>query len=142
MILSRTSARTAALSRKVLTLRAMSTEAPLQTQKCEPCTSSMPALSQDQALQLLSSLKGKWTLSPQPKTLLSSKLEHPDALHRTYKFKDYLTAQQFAASVADLAEREGHHPAVMVEWGRATVWWWSHAIKGVSFRLVTHSFSI
>lgn len=120
------------LSRCLLTSTRMAAEAPLQTQKCEPCTSSMPALSRDQASQLLSSLEGKWTLSSQPKTLLSSKLEHPEALHRTYKFKDYLTAQKFATDVAELAESEGHHPAVMVEWGRATVWWWSHAIKGVS----------
>lgn len=105
---------------------------PLQTQKCEPCTASLPAMSADEAKQLLSSLSGKWSLSPQPKTLLSSKLVHPDALHRTYKFKDYTSAQAFANQIGALAEAEGHHPAVMVEWGRVTVWWWSHAISGVS----------
>ncbi|SPO44478.1 probable pterin-4-alpha-carbinolamine dehydratase [Moesziomyces antarcticus] len=88
-------------------------------------------MSADEAKQLLSSLSGKWSLSPQPKTLLSSKLIHPDALHRTYKFKDYTSAQAFANQIGALAEAEGHHPAVMVEWGRVTVWWWSHAISGL-----------
>lgn len=112
------------------TSRNMSTP-PLQAQKCEPCTASLPAMSADEAKQLLSSLSGKWSLSPQPTTLLSSKLIHPDALHRTYKFKDYTSAQAFANQIGALAEAEGHHPAVMVEWGRVTVWWWSHAISGV-----------
>lgn len=113
-------------------IRAMSAP-PLTAQKCEPCTASMPAMSQDDAKQMLSTLTGKWSLSPQPKTLLSSKTTHPDALHRTYKFKDFVAAQAFAAKLGALAEEEGHHPAIMVEWGRVTVWWWSHAINGVSF---------
>lgn len=112
-------------------LRAMASP-PLTAQKCEPCTASLPAMSQDEARQMLSSLPGKWSLSPQPKTLLSSKATHPDALHRTYKFKDFTSAQTFANRLGALAEAEGHHPAVMVEWGRVTVWWWSHAINGVS----------
>ena len=113
--------------------RAMSSP-PLQAQKCEPCTAALPAMPQDEAQQMLSTLKGKWSLSPQPKTLLSSKATHPDALHRTYKFKDFTSAQAFANQLGALAESEGHHPAIMVEWGRVTVWWWSHAINGVSER--------
>ncbi|EST07943.1 Transcriptional coactivator/pterin dehydratase [Kalmanozyma brasiliensis GHG001] len=104
---------------------------PLTAQKCEPCTKDLPAMSQDEARKLLSDLAGKWSLSPQPKTLLSSKATHPDALHRTYKFKDFTSAQAFANDLGALAEREGHHPAIMVEWGRVTVWWWSHAINGL-----------
>lgn len=113
------------------TICAMSSQ-PLQAQKCEPCTAALSAMSQDEAKQMLITLTGKWSLSPQPKTLLSSKATHPDALHRTYKFKDFTSAQAFANKLGALAEAEGHHPAIMVEWGRVTVWWWSHAINGVS----------
>ena len=91
-------------------------------------------MSQDEAKQMLSTLTGKWSLSPQPKTLLSSKATHPDALHRTYKFKGFTSAQAFANKLGEMAESEGHHPAIMVEWGRVTVWWWSHVINGVSTR--------
>lgn len=119
-------------SRSLITSLCAMASQPLTAQKCEPCTAALPAMSQDEATQLLSSLKGKWSLSPQPKTLLSSKATHPDALHRTYKFKDWKSAQAFANQLGALAEMEGHHPAIMVEWGRVTVWWWSHAINGVS----------
>ncbi|MBT3197928.1 MAG: hypothetical protein HN842_08425 [Gammaproteobacteria bacterium] len=30
-----------------------------------------------------------------------------------------------------LAEREGHHPAILTEWGKTTVTWWSHKIGGL-----------
>jgi len=29
------------------------------------------------------------------------------------------------------AEAEGHHPAILTEWGRVTVEWWTHKIKGL-----------
>lgn len=104
----------------------------LSSQKCEPCTKDLPAMPREEAQQMLSNLSGKWSLSPQPRTLLSSKVKHPDALHRTYKFKDFTSAQTFANTLGAMAEAEGHHPAIMIEWGRVTVWWWSHAINGVS----------
>ena len=30
-----------------------------------------------------------------------------------------------------LAEAEGHHPALLTEWGRVTVTWWTHKIRGL-----------
>lgn len=137
--ISRTIARHQSSTRFLTTSIRVMSSPPLTSQKCEPCTAALAAMSQDEATQMLSSLKGKWSLSPQPKTLLSSKATHPDALHRTYKFKDLTSAQAFANQLGALAETEGHHPAIMVEWGRVTVWWWSHAINGVSTFLTLHS---
>ena len=31
----------------------------------------------------------------------------------------------------DLAEKEDHHPEILIEWGKVTVTWWSHKIKGL-----------
>ncbi|MDF3015185.1 MAG: pterin-4-alpha-carbinolamine dehydratase, partial [Thermomicrobiales bacterium] len=31
----------------------------------------------------------------------------------------------------ELAEEEGHHPALLTEWGKVTVSWWSHKIRGL-----------
>ncbi|MGC8775690.1 MAG: 4a-hydroxytetrahydrobiopterin dehydratase, partial [Chlorobaculum sp.] len=28
-------------------------------------------------------------------------------------------------------ESEGHHPALLTEWGKVTVSWWTHAIGGI-----------
>ena len=33
--------------------------------------------------------------------------------------------------VGALAESEGHHPALLTEWGRTTVTWWTHKIRGL-----------
>jgi 4a-hydroxytetrahydrobiopterin dehydratase len=37
----------------------------------------------------------------------------------------------FALRVGELAEAEDHHPAILIEWGRVSVTWWTHAIKGL-----------
>lgn len=52
-------------------------------------------------------------------------------LERTFKFKDFAQALAFTNRVGDLAESEGHHPAILSEWGRVTVQWWTHKIKGL-----------
>jgi 4a-hydroxytetrahydrobiopterin dehydratase len=37
----------------------------------------------------------------------------------------------FTNRVGELAEAAGHHPALLTEWGKLTVTWWSHKIKGL-----------
>lgn len=52
-------------------------------------------------------------------------------LRRTFAFDDFATALSFTDAVGKLAEEEGHHPALLIEWGRTTVTWWTHKIKGL-----------
>ncbi|MDR7439690.1 MAG: 4a-hydroxytetrahydrobiopterin dehydratase [Armatimonadota bacterium] len=52
-------------------------------------------------------------------------------LERTFKFRNFQEALAFANRVGELAEEEGHHPALLVEWGRVTVSWWTHKIRGL-----------
>jgi 4a-hydroxytetrahydrobiopterin dehydratase len=52
-------------------------------------------------------------------------------LTRTFKCKDYKSAVDFTNAIADLSEAEDHHPAILLEWGKVTVTWWSHKIKGL-----------
>ena len=37
----------------------------------------------------------------------------------------------FALRVGRAAEEEGHHPLLTVEWGKCTVVWWTHKIRGL-----------
>jgi len=30
-----------------------------------------------------------------------------------------------------IAEQQGHHPVLTTTWGRVTVTWWTHKIKGL-----------
>ena len=34
-------------------------------------------------------------------------------------------------TTAEIAEAEGHHPALLTEWGKVTVTWWTHKIAGL-----------
>ena len=52
-------------------------------------------------------------------------------LFRLFRFKDYLSALAFTQKVGTLAEEEGHHPALITEWGKVTVVCWSHMISGL-----------
>lgn len=52
-------------------------------------------------------------------------------LTRVFKFKNYLSVLDFAHKVGLLAEEHGHHPILMVEWGKVTVIWWTHKINGL-----------
>ncbi len=53
-------------------------------------------------------------------------------LEKSFKFKDFSQAIVFTDRVAQLANAEDHHPSILTEWGRVTVTWWTHKIKGLS----------
>ena len=52
-------------------------------------------------------------------------------LRRVFPVNDFAQALEFTKKVGELAEQEGHHPALVTEWGSATVTWWTHKIKGL-----------
>ena len=52
-------------------------------------------------------------------------------LRRVFAFPDFGQVLRFTDRVGGLAEQEGHHPALLTEWGRTTVSWWTHKIGGL-----------
>ena len=52
-------------------------------------------------------------------------------LRREFGFGDFVQAMAFTNRVGDIAEQAGHHPAILTEWGRVTVSWWTHKIRGL-----------
>jgi len=56
-------------------------------------------------------------------------------LERVFDFPNFVDALAFTNRVGALAETEGHHPALLTEWGRVTVNWWTHKIRPPSERL-------
>lgn len=52
-------------------------------------------------------------------------------LEYTFSFSNFVEALAFTNKVGELAESEGHHPAILTEWGKVTVTWWTHKIKGL-----------
>ncbi|RMH68815.1 MAG: 4a-hydroxytetrahydrobiopterin dehydratase [Gemmatimonadetes bacterium] len=58
-------------------------------------------------------------------------VEGIDRIEREYTFKDFVTAISFANKVGEIAEAEDHHPALLIEWGKVKVTWWTHSIGGL-----------
>jgi 4a-hydroxytetrahydrobiopterin dehydratase len=52
-------------------------------------------------------------------------------LERAFKFRDFKAALDFTNRVGQAAEENNHHPAILTEWGRVTVSWWTHKIGGL-----------
>lgn len=52
-------------------------------------------------------------------------------IERVFTFPDFANALDFTDRVGALAERQGHHPAIMTEWGKVTVAWWTHMVGGL-----------
>jgi 4a-hydroxytetrahydrobiopterin dehydratase len=52
-------------------------------------------------------------------------------INRVYRFSKYLSGVSFVNRIAELAENEGHHPDILLEYNKVTVRWWSHKIKNI-----------
>jgi 4a-hydroxytetrahydrobiopterin dehydratase len=52
-------------------------------------------------------------------------------MERAFKFKNFVQALAFTNRVGELAEEQDHHPALLTEWGKVSVTWWTHAVGGL-----------
>lgn len=52
-------------------------------------------------------------------------------LERSYRFRDFAQALAFTNAIGNLAEAEGHHPAILTEYALVTVSWWTYIIGGL-----------
>lgn len=94
----------------------------LRAERCDVCRPDTPPIS-DAEIADLQPLIPDWeiaTVGEQPR------------LRRTYRFTSYPEALDFVQRVGTIAEEEGHHPTMTVEWGKVRVSWWTHAIKGLT----------
>jgi 4a-hydroxytetrahydrobiopterin dehydratase len=53
-------------------------------------------------------------------------------LERTFRFAGFKEAMAFVVAMADLAEREGHHPDFAVHWNTVAVTLWTHDAGGLT----------
>jgi 4a-hydroxytetrahydrobiopterin dehydratase len=53
-------------------------------------------------------------------------------VRREYKFPDFASGLEFVNKVGELAEEEGHHPDLLLAWGRVEVNLTTHSIDGLS----------
>ena len=93
----------------------------LTNEKCSACRGDSPQATEAE-IQDLKALVPGWTLVER---------ENIRRLERTFRFKDFAEALVFTNRVGALAEEEGHHPAILTEWGQVTVTLWTHKIRGL-----------
>ena len=94
---------------------------PLAGMHCVACRKDAPRVTQEEAADLKREIPA-WDLVEQ---------DGIPRLTRVFTFPDFAAALAFTNSVGALAEQEDHHPALLTEWGRVTVSWWTHKIRGL-----------
>jgi 4a-hydroxytetrahydrobiopterin dehydratase len=95
--------------------------AELTQQKCEACSKDAPPVTEEEIAELKPQIPDWKMIEPEGEL----------RLERIYKFPDFKSAIAFTDRVGELAEEEGHHPALLTEYGKVTVTWWTHAISGL-----------
>lgn len=93
----------------------------LYNQQCVPCRGGVPTLTTDEIMAYKPQVPD-WRVIERKGIL---------RLERSFKFKNFAQALTFTDRVGALAEAEGHHPAILTEWGRVTLTWWTHKIRGL-----------
>jgi 4a-hydroxytetrahydrobiopterin dehydratase len=91
----------------------------LASKTCVPCRGGVPPL-QGQELRNLHQQLPEWQVIQ----------EHH--LTREFKFPDFRRALEFVNRVGELAEQQGHHPDILLAWGRAEITLWTHKIDGLT----------
>ena len=92
---------------------------PLTQRKCVACRSDTPTLTPDEVARLQPQIP-LWTV------------EENKRLRRAFRFRDFATALAFVNQIGALAEEEGHHPDIYLEWGKVEVVLCTHKIGGLS----------
>ena len=93
----------------------------LKKMSCSKCTVESPIISIDEAEKLMQIIPS-WALNDG---------EFSHMLTREYMFKNFTDAVKFSVKIAELADEQDHHPKLIIEWGKVSIFWWTHLIKGL-----------
>lgn len=94
---------------------------PIIKERCTACRRDSPRVTEAEIQELQPQIP-EWTLVER---------EGIERLERVFRFSNFAEALDFTNRVGALAEEEGHHPAILTEWGRVTVGLWTHKIRGL-----------
>jgi 4a-hydroxytetrahydrobiopterin dehydratase len=93
----------------------------LTEMKCSACRAGAPKVAEAEIVAFLPQIP-EWNVVGR---------DGIPRLQRVFTFRDFAEALAFTNRVGQLAEAEGHHPALLTEWGKVTVAWWTHKIHGL-----------
>jgi len=98
----------------------MNSTCKLSKKTCVPCSSDIPPLKGRQLLDLHQQLGNGWQVVE----------EHH--LEKEYLFADFCKALSFTNKIGAVAEQEGHHPDILLAYGKVKIQLWTHKIDGLS----------
>ncbi len=85
-----------------------------------PCEGGVPPFTPEEVVKYKKEISTDWTVLDEKK------------LERKFKFKDFKQAMEFVNKVAEVAEKEQHHPDIKIFYNLVTITLWTHAIMGLS----------
>jgi 4a-hydroxytetrahydrobiopterin dehydratase len=97
------------------------TTAALTSRHCTPCKKGDPALTPQQAGDMMGALHADWTLNTDS-----------TAMTRECRFGNYYETIAFVNALAWIAHREDHHPDLEVGYNRCVIHFSTHSIGGLS----------
>ena len=93
----------------------------LQESRCTACRADAPRVTDPEIAEL----------KPQIPDWQIVERDGIPQLERVFRVNNFVEALEFTNKVGALAESEGHHPAILTQWGSVTVTWWTHKIRGL-----------
>lgn len=91
----------------------------LSEKTCLPCRSDVPALTAEEIKPLLEQVD-QWHC------------ENDRKICKSYKFENFKQALDLATKVGAIAQKENHHPDLIVRWGELRVEIWTHVSHGLT----------
>lgn len=91
----------------------------LEKKRCKPCEGGVKPL------------KGK-ELQGYLKEIDFWKVQNEHHILKEFKFKDFKQALKFTNKIGNLADKEGHHPDILLSWGNVKIKLFTHAVGGLS----------
>jgi 4a-hydroxytetrahydrobiopterin dehydratase len=95
----------------------------LANKKCIPCEGGIPAFDIGEIHKYLKKINDWEVIQNKEKNYY---------IEKQFKFKDYISSENFVLEVGKIAEQEGHHPDISFGWGYAKIKISTHAIKGLA----------
>jgi 4a-hydroxytetrahydrobiopterin dehydratase len=92
----------------------------LASKQCVPCNRKTPRLDGVAIQRLREQLGDGWNVVD----------EHH--LEKEYPFRDFKEALAFTNRIGAIAEEQGHHPDILLRWGKVKLTIWAHSIDGLS----------
>jgi len=92
----------------------------LAKENCVPCQGGVPPMAISEAQKVLANLHAGWAINS---------MGH---LERVFLVRNFADALSLAVTLGAVAENAGHHPDLLVSYGKLRAEIWTHKIGGLS----------